>query len=141
MLLQIYFKSKIFCLWQLRSAVKSSWLLLLLLLLLFCGHSGRNNKPLHPSSLFAVSLMTNGRYVASTYLIYITCIMYSIWDISFSGLAVSPNTHGDQHISWGCNNQRNTAVMWELEEITWHNDVPVTVLLSSFLTSLLSFRA
>lgn len=121
MLLQIYFKSKIFCLWQSRSAVKSSWLLLLLLLL-FCGHSGRNNE-LHPS-LSAGSFMTNGRYVVSTYLIYITCIMYSIWDISFSGLAVSPNTHGDQHISWGCNNPRNTAVMGELEEVTWHNDVP-----------------
>lgn len=55
------------------------------------------------------------RYVAS---IYITCIMYSVWDISFSGLAVSPHTHGDQHIFWGCNNQKNAVVMWEQRK--WH---------------------
>lgn len=106
-----------------------------------CGHSGRNNKPLPPSSLFAGSLMTKGGYVVSTYLIYITCIMYFIWDISFSELAVLPNTHRDQHNFWVCNNQRNVAVMWEQEEITWHYDVPIIVLLSSFLTSLLSFGA
>lgn len=56
------------------------------------------NKLLPPSSLCAGSLVTNGQYMVSTYLIYITCIMYSIWDISFSGLAVPPNTHSDQHI-------------------------------------------
>lgn len=74
----------------------------------------------------------------STYLIYITCIMYSIWDISFLGLAVSPNTHSDQHIFWGCNHQRNAAVMWEQEEVTWHNGVPSIVLLSSSLISSVS---
>lgn len=72
---------------------------------------------------------------------FVTCIMYSIWDISFSGLAVLPSTHSDQHIFWGCNNQRNAAVMWEPGEVTWHNGVAFIVLLSSFLTSLISLGA
>lgn len=42
-------------------------------------------KAFAPLALSAGSVMTNGRCVWSTDLIYITCIMYSIWDISFPG--------------------------------------------------------